>query len=906
MSEFARNQNRTVDNSLLRPAQPERTAAEPAHKLNPQPFGNQAARKFSESCPRALPSPGLCPFGGACHACPARVQTKLEISQPDDPYEQEADRVADQAMAMPEPKVQRACPSCEEDTLQKKPLADQITPLVQRQEEPEEEEPVQAKPAPEAVQRQEEPGEEEEEPVQGKAEEGAVQRREKPEEEEEPVQGKAVNDSIQRQEEPEEEEAIQAMPAEGSMHRQTESASSTMRREHEPPLKEQEASKEAPEAAEEKEKPEPVMAKQFDGGSPHLPHDFERQLHSLSGGSPLPVDSRQFFEQRFGSDFGDVRVHAGLQASEAAKSVHAQAFTIGREIVFGQNRYAPDSQSGKRLLSHELTHIIQQRGAGGKVQRTPNVELRSNPGARGCLVHLHGRGRADPGEGFSWEVANRMFGEYCVNFVYIDHTSRLIDVDVPGASPSLTCRADPNRIFTDAGINSAQGYDNHNSGRCLVEPEKSAAQAAIRAFRDQTLNPKIRQCRGQAVSQGQTAGTGVEGAFPLAAFHNNTPGAPLTIESYILPGGSESAATETNTARTRGICNPHIATGRGNNIDNFYLVTNPDDFCNLVLHNRNVVLQKENPPNDGSLSVTPGVGRFVNTEAQRDPANLPENQRLGNQAMETLGIPRQPCTPQASPATGGNACPWPSLTPAASGAAITSANLSPVSDSTQNAFKRRVYDLQVGMFTSHGTPYTGTSVVETLPASDSRTGRIIELRPAVIPFVQSLLTAARRALAEAQRAGDTRARGVTDLAILSGYRSARGQLSLWDRRYDQYRGETRECRSRIQGGEYSDTAAQYLAMYINQRLHPAGYSQHQQGMTIDVTYRRNGAWAEADTSVAGVQSWEDSWFYRWLIAHAYASGFFPNPEIHEPWHWVFNPNFVAGVVLLLWRATLRY
>ncbi|MGB7538366.1 MAG: hypothetical protein WBM17_07490, partial [Anaerolineales bacterium] len=94
---------------------------------------NHASQRFSQSCARAFPAPDLCPFGGACHACPARAQAKLEIRQPGDPYEQEADRVAEQVMTMPEPRVQRACPSCEDETLQKKPIAEKITPLVQRQ-----------------------------------------------------------------------------------------------------------------------------------------------------------------------------------------------------------------------------------------------------------------------------------------------------------------------------------------------------------------------------------------------------------------------------------------------------------------------------------------------------------------------------------------------------------------------------------------------------------------------------------------------------------------------------------------------------------------------------------------------------------------------------------------------------
>lgn len=80
-----------------------------------------------------------------------RVQTKLAVSRPNDKYEQEADRIADQVMAMPDPKLQRQPENTEEEEiLQTKPLTDQITPMVQRQEETaeEEEEELQAKSKP--------------------------------------------------------------------------------------------------------------------------------------------------------------------------------------------------------------------------------------------------------------------------------------------------------------------------------------------------------------------------------------------------------------------------------------------------------------------------------------------------------------------------------------------------------------------------------------------------------------------------------------------------------------------------------------------------------------------------------------------------------------------------------------
>jgi hypothetical protein len=88
-----------------------------------------------------------------------------------------------------------------------------------------------------------------------------------------------------------------------------------------------------------------------------------------SGGQPLDRDTRAEMETNFGHDFSDVRVHTGGQASESAKSVQAQAYTVGNDIVFGGDNYAPDTSSGKRTLAHELTHVVQQRS--GPVDGTP-------------------------------------------------------------------------------------------------------------------------------------------------------------------------------------------------------------------------------------------------------------------------------------------------------------------------------------------------------------------------------------------------------------------------------------------------------------------------------------------------------------------------------------------------------
>ncbi len=77
-------------------------------------------------------------------------------------------------------------------------------------------------------------------------------------------------------------------------------------------------------------------------------------------GQPLPKDVRAFFEPRFGQDFGNVRVHTDSTAAHASQELRALAFTRGQDIFFAQNRYQPETSKGKRLMAHELTHVVQQ------------------------------------------------------------------------------------------------------------------------------------------------------------------------------------------------------------------------------------------------------------------------------------------------------------------------------------------------------------------------------------------------------------------------------------------------------------------------------------------------------------------------------------------------------------------
>lgn len=192
------------------------------------------------------------PASGQCSGCSEeeeefKVQTKLKVSEPGDVYEQEADRISDQVMRMPEPQFQRAsageaCAGCQA---------------------------------------------------------------EQPSSEPERVQTKRIGSS----------ELGQTAP-------------------------------------------------------PSIANEVLR-----SPGQTLDSPTRSFMESRFQHDFSGVRVHTGSEAGELNQSLHARAFTVGNNVVFGKGQYSPETIAGKHLLAHELTHTIQQgwaaTSAAPHIQRAP-------------------------------------------------------------------------------------------------------------------------------------------------------------------------------------------------------------------------------------------------------------------------------------------------------------------------------------------------------------------------------------------------------------------------------------------------------------------------------------------------------------------------------------------------------
>ena len=129
-----------------------------------------------------------------------------------------------------------------------------------------------------------------------------------------------------------------------------------------------------------------LQRKEENPAIPQVNGGFERYINGLRGlGRPLSADERNFFEPRFNRDFSDVRIHTDMHAAQSAQQINALAYTMGNHIVFNQGQYQPTSANGKRLMAHELTHVVQQGGISGNVQRQsagPDVERRFGLGMR--------------------------------------------------------------------------------------------------------------------------------------------------------------------------------------------------------------------------------------------------------------------------------------------------------------------------------------------------------------------------------------------------------------------------------------------------------------------------------------------------------------------------------------------
>ncbi len=153
----------------------------------------------------------------------------------------------------------------------------------------------------------------------------------------------------------------------------------------------------------------------------------------LGAGQPLEPSVRRFFEPRMGADLAGVRVHTSGAAAAAAKGVDALAFTVGRDIVFGADEYRPESPEGRKLLAHELTHTVQQRGGEASTLRRKPRRFPDNDPIHQPILEQYRREEGLPESGID-PLTGRPVGPSPAAIKYGPWPG---DVATPASKPSL-------------------------------------------------------------------------------------------------------------------------------------------------------------------------------------------------------------------------------------------------------------------------------------------------------------------------------------------------------------------------------------------------------------------------------------------------------------------------------------
>jgi hypothetical protein len=204
-----------------------------------------------------------------------------------------------------------------------------------------------------------------------KKEEKQVQRAEDKKEEEKKImkkEDKKEEQKVQRQPEKKEEDKV--------MKKEDKKEEEKVQRQ--PEKKEEEKLQREPEKGDgkvmkaEDKKEEDKLHKKEAGTSATPSKTVSNYIGSLNGkGQSLAPQANSFFSSKMGYDFTDVKVHTDKEAAESAKAVNAKAYTIGNNVVFNEGQYDTESGEGKKLMAHELTHVMQQ----GAVQRKKILRL---------------------------------------------------------------------------------------------------------------------------------------------------------------------------------------------------------------------------------------------------------------------------------------------------------------------------------------------------------------------------------------------------------------------------------------------------------------------------------------------------------------------------------------------------
>lgn len=340
------------------------------------------------------------------------VQRKLKVGSPNDKSEQEADNVADKVMRMPANEEQESVnmqPQEEEEKVAK----------ISRQAETEEEDPSMIKMQPEEEEKSAvsmKP--EEEEASLQKQEDEELQKQADDEEKVNLQSEEEENPSIQKQED---EEIAKQDDEEDKLNMQTEEEETSINKQNDDKKIDKQAIEEEEtsisKASEDKEEVN-LKSTATSTRANYAPSRVVSQINaSQSGGQALPKKANTEFSQKMGKDFSNVKIHNDSRAVQMNKDLSAKAFTHKNHIYFNQGQFSPSNSEGKRLLAHELTHVVQQKG-----ERLIQRRALTRAERRAAITHTRGN-----------------FDEMSVRI--IQNTTGLAGADIDGAFGKNTARA---------------------------------------------------------------------------------------------------------------------------------------------------------------------------------------------------------------------------------------------------------------------------------------------------------------------------------------------------------------------------------------------------------------------------------------------------------------------------------
>jgi hypothetical protein len=687
-----------------------------------------------------------------------------------------------------------------------------------------------------------------------------------------------------------------------------------------------------------------VQAKAARAGTREVSAATTVKLNGLSGGAPLTESARRYFEPRFGRDFSRVRILDGERAAESAGALDARAFTRGNDIVFAAGEYRPESKEGRKLIAHELSHVVQQQGQGLPVLRRrytmPELRRGLAQGGGGAnsfqvtsspavyfylgsstnsqnrrafvMAGIHGdeeqakqlgrRVRSD----LSSSTGPRPYFHTLVAPELNTGTNRMVTA---GSGASV----DPNRSFGGSRPVSHSIISTVTDIENEFQPERALSIHAIRIRSGEKRAP-LGGIYLDPLWSSRTAppplGSRTERAAAFTHEPHNLASMELTerMVGRVRGGGTRGAwATSGNVpGRKRGVdfpANRYPGAGAG---------TSP---LNLLYPMQSTISTSASSPT--SFGVWASGLRWSRAIITMEiPGLRGTDWPLFLPAVWEFLQATQPAaaTAPGSPTAGGSPPPVQPKSAADSPDCIrcnhiTEADLpSPTargistSEQEQRIFMREVFRRQVAIWTGRGASYVhqiAPADLTNLSGAYVMPGRTIQVLTRIVGFVQDMLDAARADLAGVNGPGGAAA-DIEALAVRSGYRAATEQFGIWRRFAPRYYRDTQAHRRTLPGGEHGAAAAQYLAEYTNQRVFSPGYSPHQQATAIDLTYKyragrapsgtENGGWAPASSEPAWINIWRHSWFFAWLWQNAPRFGFMRNPDINEPWHWEFHPD----------------